>query len=394
MARRLHNGMMMLDEEKYIRNRLKPAADSSDFTAVGGNTPAHRLPREPRANGSSISYYEAVRGLLRWKKAIATSVLSVMLATAVIVLFTPNQYRSTATILPTDKPDRLAELKGLIDPAGALPDDNNSSQLFPFVLASRLVAEALLAKTYSFSHEGRVMTTTLPEYFRQNNRDLLQRRLAGITSVRVDKKTGVIELAVETTLPELSQAVAREYLAQLENYNLYQRRSRAGENAGYLSNQLVLAKQELEQAEDDLQAFRQVNSDWPVSSDAELVKELGRLQRTADVRSQTYLYLSQQLAAAKLEAQKDIPVVGILDQPSLPIVKSRPQRTLIVLLAGFVTFMAAVFAVVVATALAARRAAETASYRALRHEMAQSFPRTTRMLRIISRRREEPVGVA
>ena len=377
-----------------MRNRLKPAADTSDFTIGNEYSPAHRLPQEPRTNGSSICYYEAVRGLLRRKKAIAVVVLSVMLVTAVIVLLTPNQYRSTATILPTDKPDRLAELKGLIDPAGALPDDNNSSQLFPVVLASRLVADALLAKTYSFSHEGRVRTTTLPGYFQQNNRDLLQRKLAGITSARVDKKTGVIELAVETTLPELSQAVAQEYLAQLENYNLYQRRSRAGENAGYLSSQLVEAKQELEQAEDNLQAFRQVNSDWPVSSDAELVKELGRLQRAADVKSQTYLYLSQQLEAAKLEAQKDIPVVGILDQPSLPIVKSRPQRTLIVLLAGLVTLMAAVFAVVLATALAAQRAAEADSLRALRQEIAQSFPRTTRILRLISRRQENPVGVA
>ena len=223
------------------------------------------------------------------------------------------------------------------------------------------------------------------------------RRAAGawtITRISADKKTGVVTLSVETTVPELSQAVAGQYLAQLEDFNRHQRRSQARENADYLNRQMAQTKTELETAEDELQVFRQYNSDWPVSSDAGLVKELSRLQRAVEVKTQTYLYLSREYESAQLEAQKDIPIVSILDKPSLPTVKSGPHRSIIVLLAGGVAFMGTLFFLALTTALSGRLPGpHQLRWTDLRRETAEAFPRMTRLAGRLRRDQPQPAVV-
>ena len=48
----------------------------------------------------------------------------------------------------------------------------------------------------------------------------------------------------------------------------------------------------------------------------------------------TFLFLKNQYDLAKLAAQKDIPIVRILDNPSLPLIKSGPQKFMIIIFSG------------------------------------------------------------
>ncbi len=340
-----------------------------------------------------ISPYDLLGHFLRHKRLLGAVVLSVMILAAAVTLLMPNRYRAVATILPSDSNDQMTPLKSLADLTGMSSVDNGSSELYPVILGSQTIQTGVLAREYSFSHDGRSMTVRLPDYFDLDNPDLLRRRLVAITRVAADRKTGVITLTVETTIPELSQAVASEYLAQLESFNLLQRRSQARENAGYLSRQMAATKEELAAAEDNLQQFRQYNSDWPVSSDAELVKELSRLQREVEVKTQTYLYLSREYEAAQLEAQKDVPIVSILDRPAIPMTKSGPHRTLTVLLAGMAALVTMLFVLTISYAASGRLpGSHQEGWQSLRQETATAFPRVTRAAsRLHHRFEREPV---
>jgi uncharacterized protein involved in exopolysaccharide biosynthesis len=135
----------------------------------------------------------------------------------------------------------------------------------------------------------------------------------------------------------LSQGIAQEYLNELEKYNMYKRRSQGKLNADYLNRQLQEQNVQLATAEDNLEQFQAENRDWAATTNPEIVKGIARLQREIEVRSSAVLFLNQQHEIAKFDAQKDIPIVQVLDAPSVPTVKSGPKRLVWVLFAGLAT---------------------------------------------------------
>ena len=120
-------------------------------------------------NPNDLNLPEIIRLLFRKKKMIAGSVLAVMILTAATVLLVPNKYQSKASILPSGKVDKMAELKSLAGLDAFMTQDENSSELFPNILNSRTVAEAVLDKEYSFVHGDRAIDLRLEEYFDQDN---------------------------------------------------------------------------------------------------------------------------------------------------------------------------------------------------------------------------------
>ncbi|MCK4856408.1 MAG: hypothetical protein KAT58_00405 [candidate division Zixibacteria bacterium] len=349
-----------------------------------------------KESGSEISLFELASTLLRRKKLLVGTVFAVMCLTALYVIIAPAKYQSYASILPSGEVDKMADLKslaGLTAPIYTI--DESSSKLFPTIIWSQLIQDAVLEKTYSFVHNDERMTTTLSDYFNRDNPDKLRKLLTGITSVGTDRKTGVIYLTVETMYPDFSRIVLNEYLVQLEGYNLHKRRSRAKENVAYLSCQVKDIKQELEDAEDHLYQYQRENRNWAESTDPLIVKQLGRLQREVEIKSQTYLFLVQEHEIAKLDAQKDIPIVRILDQPSLPTLKSGPRRAVTVLLAGIIAFIAVLLLIITGDALSRRsRGVERQPYETLRHDFSQAFPRSTRILSLIRQTGSEQVRQA
>jgi uncharacterized protein involved in exopolysaccharide biosynthesis len=314
--------------------------------------------------------------LVRRKRMIISVVIGTMILVAGITLLIPNKYVSTATILPSGGQDKMAELKSLAGLSSLTDQDDNSSQLFPVILRSNTIQDAVLNATYDYNRDGRDTSIVLSDYFEQANPDKLRKALTNITSVSLDKKTGVISLGVETEYPTLSRAILTRYLDELESFNLYKRRTQAGERATYLKRELADCKADLAEAEDSLAAFQAVNRGWETTSDPEVLVLLGRLQRDVETRNQKYLYLVQEFEIAKLDSRKDVPVVRILDNPSLPAQKSSPKRTAYVLLAGIFAAIMSVFGVMIVEAV--RRSSQgpdRESFEELRSDLSSGFPR-------------------
>lgn len=330
----------------------------------------------------------------RWKPLVVASAAA-MIVTAVIMVFTPNWYVSTASLLPSGKTDNMSALKEAVGITNPGTVDENSSVLFPVVLQSRTIADGVLGRTYRIEHEGRNLTIKPTEYFETTDPDELRQSLAEVTSVSIEKKTGDIHLEVESKYPRLSQALARAYLDELEDFNINRRKSMAKENTRYLEGQILRAHDSLRFAEDKLAEFRRRNADWAGNTNYEILSELTRLQREAEVKAAAYVYLQQQLEMARLDVQRSVPITRVLDQPSLPTLKSRPRRTLSVLLAGFAAFMISLVVVLLQEYLRREQEGPAAiAYQELRSDISRSFPRASRMIRFVTRAKErepEPV---
>ena len=330
-------------------------------------------------NSNSFNLFELMTLLIQYRKTLFGTVGAVMIITALIVLLIPNQYKSVATLLPSGPADKMAEIKALAGLGSLSSSDENSSQLFPTILKSYSVRQAVLDSSYQFEQDGEMITMTLLEYFDLKNSDKLHRALASITQVGVDKKTGVITFAVETESPGLSQVIAAEFISELESFNLLKRRSHAKDNCEYLSRELNKRKNELMAVEDSLTAFQQANRSWDTSTNPFIMMTIARYKRTLEMKNQTLLYLNGEMEVAKLDAKKDMPIVQVLDHPSRPLIKSSPARTATVLIVGVVTFVFMLFVIVVSEAAKrASRGVAGESFEIMRTEVRTAFPRSTR----------------
>ncbi|MFH2035110.1 MAG: Wzz/FepE/Etk N-terminal domain-containing protein [Candidatus Zixiibacteriota bacterium] len=343
--------------------------------------------KENKSISDELTLFGLTRLMLKNIRLMVIFSLIVMTVVAVKVYLAPNYYISTASILPSGKVDKFSELKQLAG-LGNSESDENSSELFPVILASQTICDAVLNKSY-LTDSGLDESIDLQEYFGTDNPDLLRDALAGITTVYTESQNGVIRLEVESDSPVLSQALVSEYLNELENYNLNKRQSRAKENEKYLARQLVQLKAELEQLEDSLEQYQMANRNWDLTNDPEILKTIGRFKRDISVKSTTYIFLQEQYSVAKLDVQKDIPIVRLLDKPSLPTMKSGPRRKLSILLSGVAAFLfIALFAIAREAVSKKYLTNETESLIALRDDITGAFPRSTRIFKMVRKRSE------
>lgn len=295
-----------------------------------------RMTLKNQGSEKASAFWELfVLPVLKYKKITYIIVSTSVLAMLAVCLLMRNKYTSTAAILPSGPANAISELKDLA--AGPVAElglgatnqaSENSSALFPNILASRLVSEKILGRTYSFYHKSRPYALTLEEYIDAANMDRAIRKLAKLVNIEMDRKTGVITLSVTTKYPELSAAVVHAYLEELDDYNIHHRQSKASENQKFTARRLEEIKAELTLAEDTLKSFKEANMNYMLSSDPNLQLELARLQRDVDLKGALYLTMAQQNELAKIETVKDVPVVQVLDMGSVPQEKSRPRRSL------------------------------------------------------------------
>ncbi|MCK4632344.1 MAG: hypothetical protein KAT79_03685 [candidate division Zixibacteria bacterium] len=304
-----------------------------------GGERSHSVTAAVDPDDFKTNLFELMALLYRKRFSIGLITIAAMTITAAVMLLTSNQYTSTCSILPSGQIDQMAQLKSLAGLSGRGASDENSSMLYPQVLGSRHLYDAVLSSEFTYEENGRSVTTDLSEYFGSTNPDELRSQLADIMSVNVDQMTGMIRVSAETTQPALSQAILECTLTELENYNLYKRQSQGRESVQYLERELSRTGEELAVAEAALEDYRMANRDWDRTTDPIILTQHSRAQREVDAKAATNLYLERQLEVARLNAQKDTPIVRILDSPNLPTIKSSPRRALSVLLMGMVTLL-------------------------------------------------------
>jgi uncharacterized protein involved in exopolysaccharide biosynthesis len=331
----------------------------------------------PYSDNPEPEFFELIGRILRKKRVIFIAALSVMVLSALIVLLMPNLYTSQCSILPTGNTDKFAELRQLAGMGGFSSIDKNSSELYPVILQSQTIQDNVVMATYSFEHQGKRIEKSFSDYCDSENMDILRRKLASMTRIATDNKTGVIYLFLESRYPGFSRAVLNKYLSELEHFNRYRRLSAAKENVQYLKTELTKVKEQLTAAENELEAFQMANRDWDATSDPETKMTLARLWREIEMKTKMYTLLMEQFELARLEQQKDTPIVRILDAPTLPSMKSAPRRLMTVLLAGILTMLAMTSVLMIIENIKLRcLKTNNNSLEYLRQSVTEAFPRT------------------
>jgi uncharacterized protein involved in exopolysaccharide biosynthesis len=275
------------------------------------------------------------------KKPLQLALAAGML-TALVTLFMPNYYRSEARLLPVETKGLGSNLGGLASAAAAfgvsVPGGDSSDANFVDVLNSRWLREQLLQTEFQYHTRSwrfgaeHLVKGTLYDYLDAKNMDRALQELGAVVSPSRDLKSKVISISAETKSPELSQLIVDRSDKLLEVFLQDKGRTRGGAKAAFAEARLADARREMDEAEDVLRRFLESNRNFQTSSDPSVRLKGSRLETELRLRQQLVTTLAMNREQALLEEKNDIPILNVLDPANLPIEKSKPTRSVMVLL--------------------------------------------------------------
>jgi len=330
--------------------------------------PSDYVPEE-----DEINLLDLLLVLAKHKKMIIGTCLVTFVLTLGVTLLLPNIYSATAQILPP----------------------KNESSFYVSMLKSRTVADAIIEKF------------GLSEVYRKKSQSQTYESLDSHVSFSAGKNDGIIQIKVEDKDPKRAAEMANAFVEELKKLSDLVHLSRYTEQLQFLEKQLQIGSDDLANADQKLRIFQEKNQAGSFDdqsmdiigsvsglNNADMV-ELGRMApvsqfeqtpiqlenqirerkqssvrekalgdiaeenansakvvlsysltlRAFRIQSEHYEALSRQLEQGRLEMAKSKPNIQVLSAVYVPDKKSKPKRSLIVLLA---TFTAGVFAVLVA----------------------------------------------
>ena len=95
--------------------------------------------------------------------------------------------------------------------------------------------------------------------------------------------------------------------------------------AGFIEARLEEVSANLESSEIVLEKFREKNR--VVDHSPALMLQRGRLIRDVELQQQLFLTLKQQYELSRIEAQKDLAKIAVLDEAVVPAFRFRPRRS-------------------------------------------------------------------
>lgn len=359
-----------------------------------------------------INLLELLRVVVRNLPLIAKITATAALLSVVYSLTLTNVYTAKATLLPPQKDSGggaaalLASMGGgLAGLAGGL---GGSADLYLGILKSRTVTDSVIKRL------------DLNTELKSKNADDTRRKLQGLVKFQAGKD-GIITITADYKDPAKAALFANTFIDELQKKSLQLNLTKASTERSFLEKRLVVVKQDLKNAEEDMKIFQEKNKTIKADSQAAAAIEgIARLRaemvskevqlaalrnsmtdensevktllagisklrsqlnamsgsgggggvipsvgnapaigveyirRLRELKTQEALYeqLTKQFELAKINEARDSSSIQVLDEAVAPLRKSKPKRSLIVILTTVTAFFCSVFLVFIREYLA------------------------------------------
>ena len=163
--------------------------------------------------------------------------------------------------------------------------------------------------------------------------DVLFNIINDVVSISVNQKDGFITITANMPNSEYAANTcinAREILQQTVINN---RIKSAKQKLEYSEEQLNSKRIEFEEVQNKLAYFNDSNLNLVTSS---VINEREKLEAEFQIINAVMIELSKQVEQRKLQVSEDTPVFSIVKEASMPVKRSSPKRTQMVLISGFI----------------------------------------------------------
>jgi uncharacterized protein involved in exopolysaccharide biosynthesis len=311
------------------------------------------------------------------KTTILFAVLGIILA-----VVSPTKYTASSTFVPqlsegqTNSPlGGLASLAGINLSAimGSQPQDippslypqiaesipyrlalldakvgSNDTSFRKYVLDQSSGASILsILKKYTIGLPGLLLNnqndadgTTVSSLFQVTEEDRgLFNFLAQVLSIEVDDQEGLVSISVELADRMVAAQLAQAATDLLQSNIIAFKSQSARNNLDFIESQFESKRKEFEEIQDSIAIFKDENLNI---TSALYQNQLTRLESQFTVTSSVFQELAGQVEQAKIQVNKDTPIFTIIEPVSVPLKRSKPKRTMMVVIW---TFLGGVFSV-------------------------------------------------
>ncbi len=361
-----------------------------------------------------ISLLDLAITLAKHKKLILGAPLIIAVLVTLISFFIPNSYTASTQIMPPQQQSSasalLGQLGALSGLAGASAGIKNSNDTYITMLKSRTVSDNMISR---FKLQA-VYKTKLPSD---------TRKALASASVITSGKDGLITVQVDDKDPKRAAVIANGYVEELQKLTKVLAVTEASQRRLFFEKQLIQAKQALGDAEISLKQVQEKTGLLQLDAQAQaLIKsgaelkgqiamkevELGAMRTFATgnnpdyIRTQqvvggmraqlakietgsvstskapeagleylrkvrdlkyaetVYELLAKQFEIAKIDEAKEGSMIQVLDKAVVPDRKSKPKRSLMVLLSAITTgFLSILWAFITEALQNAKKDTET-----------------------------------
>lgn len=159
----------------------------------------------------------------------------------------------------------------------------------------------------------------------------------------IDKSSNLMSFTTSFKTPYLSYQINEYVVTKINETLLASTTNKSHLNRIFIEERLGEAKDVLLNSENKLKLFRDRNH---VLTSAFLILEQARLQRELEIEQEIFIQLRKQYELARIEEQKDLPAVTVIDMAYIPVERDFPKRKLIVILTFIIgTFIGFIVAI-------------------------------------------------
>ena len=206
-------------------------------------------------------------------------------------------------------------------------------------LLGRLVDEHIGSDSAGSTH---LPATSLIDWYDLEGANVAERRAKTVDALREDLDvstrtgTGVVRIRTSLEDPRLAKQVNDRLLALLNDFNLQNRQTQAGQEREFVEQRMEEVRKDLHEAEDRLAQFMLANREY--ESSPELRFQYERLSRDIFLQQQLFASLAESHEQARIEEVRNTPVITVVEPPEIP---ARPDPRYLVLKAVIALFAGA-----------------------------------------------------
>ncbi len=306
------------------------------------NTHYNQPPRSPQSD--EIDLVELIKPIWAHRVQIAIFVFACSFIMAIATFFMNPVYTANTVFICQDEEKGGGAVSGLSSLAGqfgfgfdgggvplvdVMPKILNSREFFEPLLDEKLVNPETGEKT---GLENFLME---PEIQNSYSGDTLVSRLhkafTDKSKISKDKDDGSFSLSVNYVNPDIAALLANFITKELNEFYMNFRLEKKDSNVEFLQERVNDANKELKKASAALRKFREKNQ---VVSSPALMEQQEWFLRDVKVAEEKYLLLRKEFETAKIEKEKAKPVITIIDKAHAPLVRTKPKRKLLVIIAA------------------------------------------------------------
>lgn len=144
-----------------------------------------------------------------------------------------------------------------------------------------------------------------------------------------DPKKGILTLTINSPDPKLSFDLNIFVISKLSDFIRNSLKSQAKEKRVFIEERITEVKEDLRNSENALARFKERNV---INSSPKIMLEEMRLTRAVTLNQEIYIQFQKQYEISRIEELNDQPLIQIIKNPEMPIKKSKPNRSQIVVL--------------------------------------------------------------